>query len=141
MTNSYLGDDLEPERQKAFLRNFNAVALRKSELKQASDRAEISSIAQSIDAGKGSFTASEEQFKWLARVALLLKGGPDMSKLLDTLVKQGTIIVRNNGLPSGRLLSLVELLDIAENGKLSKGQFDALQKLVQEAASLSGEGG
>lgn len=135
MNTSILGNNLERERQKVFFRRFGNVYLHREYLERKADRDFVTSLEKKIQSRHGSFVASASQFSWLGDVEQRLKGDPDMSRLTGKLVDDARGILRNDALPSGRMLILMDLLDKAAGGKLSKKDLGMLQFLVLEGTT------
>jgi hypothetical protein len=133
MSDSVLGDDFEPERQKVFFRKIGEIMLRKREVSREADHVFLDSLENQIRRGRGTFHASARQFEWLGNIHDRLSPGsraPD--EMVDHLISEGEEIVRENTLPPGRMNMLKRILDLSKTRELSNKEVSMLQFLVLE---------
>lgn len=139
MNKSVLGDDLEIEREKAFMARFGRILSQKEKL-NPKDARYIRSLTRKLATAGGSFSPSIDQSTWLndidARLSLpsnQTEETKDKKIMIDKLIPRAEGIIRNGSLTPFRLENLIRIVDTYEReGTLSRNDLDTLQFLVLE---------
>lgn len=132
MNKSVLGPHLEAERQKTFIGKIGQLIAQKETL-GAKDRIKLEELAEKIEADRGTFSPSIEQLSWITELVGRLSSNPVSENEIKKLIPEARVIISNGGLPSGRLMILVGIVDAYdENGTLSRKDLNTLHFLVLE---------
>lgn len=135
MNVSVLGDNLEMERQKVFFRRLGELVIVCDSLEREADRRYVRWLQREVAAKRGTFSATVKQFGWLTDIERRVKNPAkpvDFSALQESLLERAEYIIRNDALPSGRMFMLVDMVDQARRGELSRRDLGLLQYLVLE---------
>lgn len=137
MNKSVLGDDLEIEREKAFMARFGRI-LSQTEKLSPKDAKYIRSLTQRLATVGGAFSPSIAQSTWLndidARLSPASNRTGEIKKIMiDKLTQDAEGIIRSGSLTPFRLQNLIRIVDTYETeGALSRNDLDMLHFLVLE---------
>lgn len=139
MNKSVLGDDLEIEREKAFMARFGRILSQKEKL-NPKDAKYIKSLTQRLATVGGSFSPSIAQSTWLNDIDERLPHPSNRTEklpkiMIDKLISRAEGVIRNGSLTPFRLQILIRIVDTYETeGTLSRNDLDMLQFLVLEGS-------